>query len=90
MSQGILLLVYGWLSKLGSLLGTLNNRCRIIIGTPKGTIILTTTHIIDPNHKTRYPKKGVGHEPLGRIVSCVVMSETLPMPSKAKLCVVLA
>ena len=26
-------------------LGTLNNRCRIIIGTQKGTIILTTTHI---------------------------------------------
>ena len=26
-------------------LGTLNNRCRIILGTRKGTIILTTTHI---------------------------------------------
>ena len=25
-------------------MGTVNNRCRIIIGTPKGTIILTTTH----------------------------------------------
>ena len=25
--------------------GTLNNRCRIIIGTQKGTIILTTTHV---------------------------------------------
>ena len=23
--------------------------------------------ITDPNHKTRYPKKGVGYEPLGRI-----------------------
>ena len=22
--------------------------------------------ITDPNHKTRYPKKGVGYEPLGR------------------------
>ena len=29
----------------GSFLGTLNIRCRIIIGTQKGTIILTTTHI---------------------------------------------
>ena len=29
----------------GPSLGTLNNRCRIIIGTQKGTIILTTTHI---------------------------------------------
>ena len=26
----------------GPVLGTLNNRCRIIIGTQKGTIILTT------------------------------------------------
>ena len=30
----------------GPFLGTLNNRCCIIIGTPKGTIILTTTHIV--------------------------------------------
>ena len=29
----------------GPFLGTLNNRCRIIIGVQKGTIILTTTHI---------------------------------------------
>ena len=29
----------------GPLLGTLNIRCRIIIGIQKGTIILTTTHI---------------------------------------------
>ena len=29
----------------GPFLGTLNNRCRIIMGTQKGTIILTTTHI---------------------------------------------
>ena len=29
----------------GPFLGTLNNRCRIVIGTQKGTIILTTTHI---------------------------------------------
>ena len=29
----------------GSFLGTLNIRCRIIIGIQKGTIILTTTHI---------------------------------------------
>ena len=37
---------FGWLSKLGSLfLGTLNNWCYIIIGTQKGTIILTTTHL---------------------------------------------
>ena len=29
----------------GPVLGTLNNRCRIIIGTQNGTIILTTTQI---------------------------------------------
>ena len=26
-------------------MGTLNNRCRTIIGTPKGTIFLTTTRM---------------------------------------------
>ena len=30
----------------GPFLGTLNNRCRTILGTPKGTIILTTTHVL--------------------------------------------
>ena len=29
----------------GPLLGTLNIRCRIIVGIQKGAIILTTTHI---------------------------------------------
>ena len=38
-------MLYGWLSKLGSFLGTLNNGCRIILGIQKMTIILTTTHI---------------------------------------------
>ena len=28
-------------------LGTLNDRCRIIIGAQRGTIILTTTHVSD-------------------------------------------
>ena len=37
--------LYEWLSKLWSLLGTLNNGCRAILGTQKGTIILTTTHM---------------------------------------------
>ena len=53
----------------GPFLGTLNNRCRIIIGTRKGTIILTTTHIPvvreDPNRpsanldKLPYPAAGL-------------------------------
>ena len=34
-------------------LGTLNSRCRLILGTPKGTIILTTTHIIRLQHKPK-------------------------------------
>ena len=39
----------GWLSKLWSLLGSLNIiRCRIIIGIQKGTISLTTTHVNIP------------------------------------------
>ena len=32
----------------GPFLGTPNIRCRIIIGTQKGTIILTTTHLVRP------------------------------------------
>ena len=32
----------------GPFLGTLNIRCRTIIGTQKGTMILTTTHIQNP------------------------------------------
>ena len=34
----------------GSLLGTLNIRCRIIIGIQRGTIILTTTHMCFSNY----------------------------------------
>ena len=30
----------------GPFLGTLNNRCRTIIGTQKGAIMLTTTHMV--------------------------------------------
>ena len=37
--------ILGGSQNYGPFLGTLNIRCRIIIGTQKGTIILTTTHI---------------------------------------------
>ena len=37
--------VLGYLYPLSPFLGTLNSRCRIIIGIQKGTIILTTTHV---------------------------------------------
>ena len=40
--------IYGWCQNYGPFLGTLNIRCRIIIGTQKGTEILTTTHIPKP------------------------------------------
>ena len=36
----------------GPFLGTLNIRCRIIIGIQKGTIILTTTHIFIAQNPT--------------------------------------
>ena len=38
---------HGWLSNLWSLFGTLDDRCRTIIGTRKGTLILPTTHMED-------------------------------------------
>ena len=41
----ILRLHMGGCRNYGPFLGTLNIRCRITIGTQKGTIILTTTHI---------------------------------------------
>ena len=44
--QGIGFRVHlGGCQNYGPFLGTLNIRCRIIIGTQKGTIILTTTHL---------------------------------------------
>ena len=36
------------------MLGTLNNRCRIIIGAQKGTIILTTTHVYVCRYRNCY------------------------------------
>ena len=38
--------ICGWLSKLWLFWGTLHIKCRIIIGSKKGTIILTTTHMV--------------------------------------------
>ena len=38
----------------GPFWGTVNNRCRIIKGTQKGTIILTTTHLQTPPCRSRY------------------------------------
>ena len=55
----------------GPFLGALN-RCRIIIGTQKGTLILTTTHILrllGPKTPASVPKS----MPLG-------MLKTLPLP----------
>ena len=34
--------------------------------------------ITGPNHKTRYPKKGVGYEPLG-----ILLASQIPVPSEA-------
>ena len=38
--------VLGYLYPLSPFLGTLNIRCRTIMGTQKGTIILTTTQVM--------------------------------------------
>ena len=40
--------LYGGCQNYGPFLGTLNIRCRIIIGTLKGAIILTIAHIWNP------------------------------------------
>ena len=47
------LLHMGGCQNYGPFLGTLNNRCRIIIGTQKGTLFLTTTHITPLQTGTR-------------------------------------
>ena len=44
-TSGALVYFMGGCQNCGPFLGTLNIRCRIIIGTQKGTIILTTTHM---------------------------------------------
>ena len=41
----VVIVYLGGCQNYGPFLGTLNNRCRTIIGTPKGTLILTTTHL---------------------------------------------
>ena len=41
----IIIIICGWLSRLWSFSGTLNIRCRILIGIQKNTIIVTTTHV---------------------------------------------
>ena len=46
----------------GPFLGTLNIRCRILIGTQKGTIILTTTHMYSYIHATSGPDRAQGQE----------------------------
>ena len=45
MQQVSILKHMGGCQNYGPFLGTLNIRCRIITGTQKGTIILTTTHM---------------------------------------------
>ena len=43
----------------GPFWGTLNNRCRIIIGTQKGTIVLTTTQILIVTLISQKPVRGL-------------------------------
>ena len=54
----------------GPLLGTLNNRCRIIVGTQKGAIILTTTHLVSEGFRIgfRFSDVEVGFRETGNLV----------------------
>ena len=64
---------YGCLSKLWSPLSPLNTRCRIILRTPKGTIILTTAHI----HSARTVRTSglpLGGPPRSSLNACSVVS----------------
>ena len=53
--------LYGWLSNYGPFLGTLNIRCRIVIGTQTGTVTLTTTHtsLAESNENVPWCEKGM-------------------------------
>ena len=53
--SGFLLGHMGGCHNYGPFLGTLNIRCRIIKGTQKGTIILTSTHM---NYRISTPSRG--------------------------------
>ena len=66
----------------GPFLGTLNNRCRIILRTQKGTIILTTTHTwfrargtLYYNHEKEPPPLGVPY--LGVLIIRIVLFRVL-------------
>ena len=50
-STSSILMSYRWLSKLWPPFGSLNTRCRIILRTQEGTMILTTTHIWVSTHR---------------------------------------
>ena len=56
------------LGSCGPFLGTLNNRCRIIIGTQKGTIILTATQLPAMYGSPEAVLKGLGSQGLGFVV----------------------
>ena len=45
----------------GPFLGTLNIKCRIVIGIQKGTLILTTTHIPTEDARKPYPNYYKAH-----------------------------
>ena len=60
----------------GPFLGTLNNRCRIIIRIQKGTLILTTTHM-----GCRVPERSEGLGVPRRGIDALVWAE----PPKSRL-----
>ena len=54
-------------------MGTLNNRCRSIIGTQKGTIILTTTHVLRKKVAKQGTRQTSSHHQGSRLQFAVFM-----------------
>ena len=64
----------------GPFLGTLNIRCRIMIGTQKGTIILTTTHVA--NHREHAMENEMESENHPASSASAVPTNTWGLPKK--------
>ena len=63
----------------GPFLGTLNSRCRIILGTQKGTIILKTTHMEGPGKGLIVRESGCSDRDL-RVISQEALCKNITSP----------
>ena len=64
----------------GPFLGTLNNKCRIIIRTQKGTIVLTTTHMDLPRSEPQSSVLPRHVELFTRVGSALNLTHKIPKP----------